>query len=143
MKRVLASHRIPLAATLAVVAAVVGSTVAMQLPDAPEVLADRTSPPPAVDAGCDRDGVSISYDAAYSSAPEPGYRVVRAVVDDIGVGCRNRRLTVHLLDDAGSRLASATVVVTGARGAVTFPQAPSARAVTAVAVEIGNAGRAR
>jgi hypothetical protein len=139
----LASRRYAAAAVLAAVAAIVATAIAVQLPDPPEVLAEREGRPPAVDAGCDRNGVDVAWDSAWFATPSPaGYRVVRARVTDIGVGCRNAQLTVRLLE-GDRQLAVGTGPVQGADAVITFAQPALAQAVDGVAVEIvrGRSGR--
>lgn len=91
---------------------------------------------PLVDASCDLDGVTVSYDASYSASSPAGYKVVTATVGDIAATCGGAEVTVALL--AGTRsLASGTVPrATTSSVPVTFSSPPPARDVTSVSVTI-------
>ena len=120
---------------LAIVAVV---TLEMSVPpDGTAVLGATKKPqPPIIDAGCDVDGVTIDYGASFHSAPgEPQYRVVRAEVGQVAPTCAGATVSVRLLEGAET-IATATATADATTVGLAFSEAPPARDVDGVAVEI-------
>ena len=128
------------AALAAVLALAIVAVVALKMsvpPDGTAVLGATKKPqPPLIDAGCDVDGVTIDYGASFRTSPgAPQYRVVRAEVGQVAPTCAGATVSVRLLKD-GSTLATATAVAGTPTVGLDFADAPPAKDVDGVAVEL-------
>ncbi len=123
------------AASVAAVA--IGGLQSSAPPDGTAVLGATKKPkPPIIDAGCDVDGVTVAYGASFRSSPdEPQYRIVRATVDGVAASCAGATVSVELLDGAET-IATATADAESPTMDLDFTDAPPARDVDGVAVEI-------
>ena len=130
-----------LATSAAIAVVAVGAFQSSVPPDGTSVLGATKKPqPPIIDAGCDVDGVTVGYDASFaSSSPSvPGdaqYRVVRAEVGDVAASCAGGTVSVRLLEGT-TTLATATAPAGSPVVELDFTNAPPARQVNGVAVEI-------
>jgi Ca2+-binding RTX toxin-like protein len=126
-----------LAAVAAIGAVAFGAFQSTVPPDGTSVLGATKKPqPPIIDAGCDVDGVTVDYGAAFRTSPgDPQYRVVRAEVGNVAPTCAGATVSVRLLEGT-TTLATATGTAGTPIVGLDFTDAPPARQVNGVAVEI-------